>query len=177
MGFLVAGLDMSLTGTGIAAIRKMGKIPEEIGVTTIKSFPRDDSSICHRLISIMERTFFHIPENVNFVAIESTFLSPKFPASAVITVLGMIMRDEMKKRKIKYIDVAPVQLKKFATGSSKAKKSEIMMCVLDLWGHKAEDDNQADAIVLAQIAKALKFPTDTLTKAQCEVIARLRSKK
>jgi len=179
MAKLVIGLDMSLTGTGICMIdqarKKKGK--KEVGFTTIKSQKHADVNVCSRMLQIMEDTFFHFPEKVDLVAIESTFLMAKRPASAVISVLGMLMREELVRRKIKYVDVAPSQLKKFITGSGKAEKEKIMMCVLESWGLKTADNNQADAIVLAKIAMAMKDSKMQLTGAQADVIGKLKGKR
>lgn len=71
--------------------------------------------------------------------------------------------------------VAPVLVKKFATGRAHAEKLDVVNAVKKLWQAAPADDNQADAIVLAQIARALFSPAPAYTRAQAEVLHTLRA--
>ncbi len=52
---------------------------------------------------------------------------------------------------------APTQIKKFATGSGKASKEEMMECCRNATGIIPADDNEADAIWLAKLAVHLMY--------------------
>jgi hypothetical protein len=71
--------------------------------------------------------------------------------------------------------VAPVLVKKFATGNAHAKgKGAIVNAVKLTWNTEVGDDNQADAVVLAQIARALFLgPSHYNKRYQVEVLATL----
>ena len=69
--------------------------------------------------------------------------------------------------------VAPAQLKLFATGVASADKDEILNAVNRTWGTTLTDDNEADAVVLAQIARAAHLRVRCATRKQQEVVARL----
>jgi len=69
--------------------------------------------------------------------------------------------------------VAPSQLKLFATGRGGADKTEVMNAVNQQWGVALTDDNEADAVVLAQIARAVHQRTRCATRKQAEVVAAL----
>ena len=56
------------------------------------------------------------------------------------------------ERKIEYVTVHTGTLKKFATGSGAAKKDNMIMAAERIAGRQVKDDNEADAILLAQYA-------------------------
>jgi crossover junction endodeoxyribonuclease RuvC len=70
--------------------------------------------------------------------------------------------------------VAPATLKKFATGSGKGEKGLIQMSILDRWGEKLSDNNQADAYVVARIAGALHGGITTKLKYEIECLKVIR---
>jgi Holliday junction resolvasome RuvABC endonuclease subunit len=77
--------------------------------------------------------------------------------------------------KVPFAGVAPVQLKKFATGKSGAKKEWIVEAArLRLGLPSTIDDNVADAACLALIARAL-VTSVVKTRAEAEVVHKLRT--
>lgn len=50
------------------------------------------------------------------------------------------------------LQIAPMSVKKFATGKGTAKKQEMLMQIYKRWGIEFNDDNAADAYSLARIA-------------------------
>jgi len=66
--------------------------------------------------------------------------------------------------------VAPSQLKLFAAGWGDADKDEVLNAVNRQWGTALTDDNEADAVVLAQIARAAHQRTRCATRKQAEVV-------
>lgn len=69
--------------------------------------------------------------------------------------------------------VNTMQVKKFATGSSKAAKQEMLLAVYKRWGYETRDDNVADALTLAKIARALCDGDAGLIGAQRDVLTAL----
>ena len=69
--------------------------------------------------------------------------------------------------------VAPLQLKKYVTGKTNAKKDDMKLHVFKRWGFETSDDNVADAYGLARIAQALCEGGDGHTGAQREVLSAL----
>jgi crossover junction endodeoxyribonuclease RuvC len=69
--------------------------------------------------------------------------------------------------------VAPLQLKKFVTGKTTAKKDDMKLHVYKRWGFETSDDNVADAYGLARLAQALCEGGDGHTGAQREVLSAL----
>lgn len=71
---------------------------------------------------------------------------------------------------------APLQLKKFTTGNTRAEKSDMKLHVFKRWGFDVGKDpggNIADAAGLAKIAAALCEGEEGLTQAQREVLTAL----
>lgn len=73
--------------------------------------------------------------------------------------------------------VPPTTLKKFVTGKGNAEKSLMIREVYKRWGFDAADDNQADAVGLLQVGRAVIGELTDLTKPQLEVVAALRKQK
>lgn len=70
--------------------------------------------------------------------------------------------------------VAPTAVKKYATGKgSGVKKNLMLLSVFKRWDVEFNDDNLADAYVLARIAAALDGQQNDLTVFQKEVLAKL----
>lgn len=69
--------------------------------------------------------------------------------------LAWLLRGELYRKGIKYVDVTPSQLKKFATGKGNAKKDAMVLPIHKTWNFENNSDNVRDAYVLAQIAKGL----------------------
>lgn len=69
--------------------------------------------------------------------------------------------------------IEPSRLKKFATGNGAATKEEVLYAVKDLWGVALTDDNEGDAYVLAQIARALVHDTFK-RRSQAEIVHEIR---
>lgn len=71
--------------------------------------------------------------------------------------------------------VAPLQLKQFVTGSTKAEKSDMKLHVFKRWGFDVGTDpggNIADAAGLAALGRALCDGGEGLTQAQQAVLAK-----
>ena len=69
--------------------------------------------------------------------------------------IGWGIRMALYGKGIKYTEVSPPSVKKFATGKGKAKKDEMVLPIYRKWGFEHRSDNVRDAFVLAQIARAI----------------------
>lgn len=93
--------------------------------------------------------------------------------------LAYMVRAELVTDKIPYVVAAANQLKKFCCGSGGSKKApvkkeQVMKDLYKRFGHDVNDNNIADAIVLAYIGMALIGDWEPKISAQGEVVAALR---
>jgi crossover junction endodeoxyribonuclease RuvC len=156
----IVGIDPSLTGTGIAILPSHD-------IYTIKSKQRG----AKRLIEIRD-AIQKIITDASLVVIEN-YAYCRANQAHQIGELGGIIRVLLAESGVKWITVAPAQLKKFATGKGNTKKEHILQQVYKRWGVECRTSDEADAFTLAKIGQALVQGVE-LTKFQEEVIKKLK---
>lgn len=132
MAINVIGLDLSLTGTGIAH-------PDGT-VTTVKTRTGDGD---RRLVHIADAIADAVDQAIDLVVIEDL---PTHAKSAGIT--GMVhgaVRLILHGAEIPYVLVPPATLKAYATGKGNADKTAMAVAALKRAGQEFADDNQCDA--------------------------------
>ena len=87
--------------------------------------------------------------------------------------VGGVIKALLAERRVPYVTVPPVLVKKFATGRAFATK-EMMVRAAAEHGAVVSDDNQADAFFLARIARAWHVGGPT-ARREAEVIRTLRA--
>lgn len=160
----VLGLDASLTGTGYCLIN--GESVKDHG--TIKSKLRG----VERLIDIRAAVgdILESAGKIDLICLEGYSFGSQGRAVFQIGELGGVLRCLMFDNGIKWVEVAPSTLKKFACGKGNVKKDQIALHVYKRWGFTSQDNNVADAYVLARIGQELLEPSGEVTKAQAEVL-------
>ena len=157
-------LDLSLTGTGWA-----GGNPLAFG--TFKFGSVEDPMA--RLFEI-RRLAMEKCQDAELIVIEGPAFAANLPGSQERSGLSYLIQMALWEKNIPVLLPAPVQVKKFATGSGGAKKEMVIKEVFRNWGLDAADNNQADAITLAMIGKCLIGEIQPLNDSQRQVIAALR---
>lgn len=153
------GLDPS-TKTGFVALDESGQVlraKELMGVGDVD--PK-------RMITLIDDVIAHIHKD-DIIVIEGFGFATQ--QGIQLGGIGWGIRMALARRGFKYIEVAPGQLKKFATGKGNTKKENMILPIHKNWGFEHSSDNVRDAYVLAQIGKDLKYP-NALYKYQQEVI-------
>ena len=92
-----------------------------------------------------------LTENVKFVVYERAHHRGG-AATEICTNLTGRVQELCASKGIEYAAVASVTLKKCATGSGKSDKAGVMLAAGKLTGRTIDDDNEADAIMLAAYA-------------------------
>lgn len=142
---MILGLDISLSATGWALIQLNGHL---LAMGTIKSKP---------MVNRFDR-FTHILKNIkavgNFgslslVVIEGYSFN-SFGKVFDIAELSGIIKFELFKSSIKFVEVPPNTLKKFVTGKGNSDKNIMMQKAYKQWGIEFADDNVCDAFCLAR---------------------------
>ena len=171
---MIVGIDFSLTGTGVCAIKD-----GEAECVTIGSKKEDQwFRFPDRVIGIVNDAFEWVhslgdDDARATIAIESPAFLAK--GSGVDRMFGgwWIVIDQIWAIADPLLKVTPAQVKKFATGNGNAKKDEVMLAVARRYPDvPITDNNQSDALVLAAIAAAAVGEpfNGELTKAQREVV-------
>lgn len=159
------GIDASLEGTGLCLINNAGHV---LRAETVSTGLRGVA----RLAAIKNRTDLFVPHDVEFAAMEG------YAYHAVGSVfelgeVGGVLRLLVHERRVTYVDVPPINLKKFATGFTSANKDHMISAAQEA-GARPEDDNQADAYFLARIALACMHRTAVpLKRSQMDIVHRL----
>lgn len=152
------GIDPS-TKTGIVILNQDGEIIDTMEITGKGKDPE-------RMIDLVGDTVENLESN-DLVAIEGFGFASQ--SGFLLGGIGWGMRMQMHLDGVKYIEVAPAALKKFASGKGNTKKDELAVHIFKQWGFESKSDNVRDAFVLAQIARAIRMGT-AITKYQQEVV-------
>lgn len=144
---MFAGLDLSLTGSGITIIDDSGDIVfgEKLHVPQVG---------VERLYFLHEK-FVSILNNysIAFSCIESAAYHETGRLFDIGCWAGVVML-EVFNRGIPLISATPLQLKKYVSGEGKNKgKAVVILDIYKMYGKELRDDNVADAFVLANIAR------------------------
>lgn len=171
VSFTTAGLDLSLTGTGIC--RKRGILTD---FWTIKTKPKDFECDLARLRHIADKVLTALPPPGTCLVVVEDFFTPSNPyqikAAIGLAGLGTIVRMAMYEAGYPFYVVAQNQIKKFCTGTGRVQKSMMLREVYRKWGIEAKDDNQADAVAMAMMAEVihkLRHGTDVSDVLKYEV--------
>jgi len=92
-------------------------------------------------------------ENINIIVFER---AAGFHKNALIVEAELhgVLKLFCEENKIEYRAYSPSEIKKFATGKGNAGKPLMIKCAQDKLGYVGEDDNEADASWLLEMAKS-----------------------
>lgn len=135
----VVGLDLSLTATGIAS-------PD--GTTTVLATKLRG---CERLIDLRDRTR-KACELADLVALEGYSFGSRNSHAHALGELGGVVRVALHVASVRFVEVPPSSLKKYATGKGNAGKEEMLAAAIRRLGYDGHDNNEADALWLRAMA-------------------------
>jgi Holliday junction resolvasome RuvABC endonuclease subunit len=150
---LIIGLDMSLGAFGVCAVNNKQDMAMN---SLIKSKLRG----VERLADIRSQLKILLEQNdIRFAVIESYAYGRNVGRFFEIGELGGVIKHLLFIRKIPFILISPLTLKKWITGSVKGDKSAILLQIYKRYNVELNDNNVGDAFVLAQIGCALNSLT------------------
>lgn len=137
---IVAGLDLSLTSTGVA-------LPD--GPRTISTRVRG----CARLAYLRD-VILELVARADLVAVEGySFGSARFGSQAhALGELGGVVRVALWEARIPYADVPPAVLKRYASGQGNATKGAMLAAAIRRLGYDGSSHDEADALWLRALA-------------------------
>lgn len=155
---IFAGLDVSLTSTGISLL----DADKTYILDSLKTLPKDGSHIerHHKILSALFAHLSWVKTNVSDTAdiygVIEGYAYGKDPklGSQVITLAeigGLVRYVLWRHTKHHLIVVAPSTLKLFATGHGHAKKEQMLLALYKKYGLEFKNNDEADAFALAQL--------------------------
>lgn len=171
----ITGLDLSLRATGWCRLL-VGVVPTPCPMFGTITPPKGMTGLPRMEMitnDILVRRYHN--DNPQLVVLEGFSFGSRGRALFEIAGLGYAVRLAMFQRAIRFVVIPPTVLKKFVTGKGTSKKDRMLLEVFRRWNIDAGNDNEADAVGLAQIGAALLgHPSAPLTAFQQEVIAKLK---
>lgn len=170
---LFLGVDQSLQQPGVAIVAPDGSV---LGTASTKVGEKlRGAERLAQIYQFIARTVAAHKGVVVHAAVEGPSLASVHREFDLGEVSGVVRCAIYLLWTVEPLVVAPAQLKLFATGVSSADKAAVVNAVNQLWGTTLDNDNEADAVVLAQIARAEHQHLRCATRKQAEVIAALRA--
>ena len=165
---LSLGIDLSLTGTGLSVVKDDKLLFSECYKPKNKSGPDRLIEIRHKVSEVIDK---YQPE---LICLEGYSFGSRGRAVFQTGELGGLIRVLLHKTGIKWLEIPPSQVKKFATGAGNCGKDIVLQQVYKRWGMEFKTSDEADAFVLAKIGTILLGYEEKLIKAQEEVIEVLK---
>lgn len=164
MSVKLSGLDLSITAPGVAHTGADGgactHLIKPMGVGDLRL-----TSIRTQILELVERS--------QMVLIEG-YLNKSMSAGITGMVHGAV-REGLIQDDIPYGTLPPASLKKYATGSGGASKTDMALAAYKRGGVEFKDDNQTDAWWLwVALNDYLGTPVFTLPKAQRDALAKIK---
>jgi crossover junction endodeoxyribonuclease RuvC len=188
----ILGIDLSLTGTGLAFLSKSEESPVLLGLPIgsrqkLQTFEFPARHYTGWLINSsnsrhLERwnqilgAVLDCASHANQIVIEGYSFGSNQAYARSIAELGGIVRFHLAKRGFTPLEIPPSTLKKFLTGKGNADKNIVLKEVYRRYHVDLDDDNMADAFGLAKLGEAM-ISTEGLPAFQVEIINALKSPK
>lgn len=139
----IIGVDPSLTALGIATERAQLVIKPPAAVM-VQGYPARMVYLRQQMLSLVVMADLVVIEGIAFMA--------KGQRRAEICGLGYVLRCALHECGIRYVDVPPSSLKRYATANGNANKQAMVAEAVRRLGYDGSDDNEADALWLRQMA-------------------------
>jgi Holliday junction resolvasome RuvABC endonuclease subunit len=139
----VVGLDLSIRKTGIAHA--------DGSVSTFEPTAEGDTNLgLDRLCEVRDHVLGAIPRDIELVMMEGLAFDAHDTSRQLAQLTGII-RAALFDRRVPFIAVAPSTLKKYATGSGRSGKAEVMKQARLRLGYEDTCNDESDALWLRAI--------------------------
>lgn len=143
ISFKVVGIDPS-TCTGVVVLDKAGELVQ----SRVIHFPTAKGMDRVQLIAQAVSSFLD-QYNPTHGVIEGYAFGNRNTLVTLVEI-GTLLRLELHRRGMPWIEVQPTALKKFCTGKGNAKKPDMAKSVKERWGFNSASDDVIDAYSLAR---------------------------
>lgn len=164
----VIGLDLSLNSTGLCVM-------DATTVMTKTITPDKTQPMNMRVNDILKEILAHVDsESVVFI---EDYAYASFPGSSSVTILAEIngvIKHALWSKFIPYHTIPPTTIKKFLTGSGKAKKEDMKLKGYIKYNREFRTSDEVDAYVLAEMGALMcKLRDRTLSMMEDELLCKL----
>lgn len=172
-GAVVAlGIDQSLTGFALSAVDTSDPFNH---ITWVYKSPHRGVQRLSDIRAWLHSRLAYLKDNdhaIHDAAMERGVLaSPSsLPLGELAGLVKLTLWDYLPEGSLPRVplQIAPMSLKKFATGKGNSKKQEVLMQIYKRWGLEFNDDNAADAYTLGRMATGY-----FITKTEQEVLEKI----
>ena len=161
----VSGLDLSMTASGVAHT-----VEGAVCTHVIKPKLTKDQ----RLPEIAHLIGLYVHDS-EFVLVE--MLPPHMKGAGITGMVQGVVRANLQDWGVRYGDIGPSSLKKYATGKGNASKTEMALAALKRGGVEFSNDNECDAWWLWVMANDYRDqPVFPLPQAQRAELSKIEMK-
>lgn len=152
-GGVYAGIDQSMTGTGVVVFDEQANLlGEKLIETKAGDTPMDEVNRIITLFSETHRFIDGLAAGRKVCAVMEDFAFSQANQMAKLGGLGWHFRIMMSRTDWHFGTCSTNILKKFATGKGTCEKDQVMLGVYKRWTFESSDNNVADAYVLGRIS-------------------------
>ncbi|GIP55923.1 hypothetical protein [Paenibacillus vini] len=144
------GIDPS-TKTGLVILDEQGNVWDKKEIHLKNGIYSSSEELHEYGIDIVQS----IPSN-SVICIEGFSYGSKGKGVSTQYGVGFSIRFALADVGLKFIEVTPSQVKKFATGKGNTPKDGMVLPIYRNWGFEDNSDNIRDAFVLAEIARHIR---------------------
>lgn len=193
----VLGIDLSLTGTGLALIGDLASVEYKYGklpLATCHVYYDGANTLVLRLLPEHSNDYYRwnlvreylidlirpvMTNTLPAVVIEGYAYGSPFNREALAELGGIVRWTMRQQYGITPTVVAPTTLKRFLLGSGKGEKELMLKECFKRYHADFNDNNMCDAYVLAKIGEAMQpdFDLSTLPQFQADIINQLKNPK
>ena len=153
----IVAIDPSITATGYAIYDSAKEIRERLNVFTLKSIRRGPAYLAHAA-SVFENAIYAgasvglVVGKADLVIMEGYSFGSRGRAVFQLGELGGVLRMTAFRMNVPVVEIAPGNLKKFATGKGNAGKDQMLATAIRKLPYDGYDHNEADALWLLAMA-------------------------
>lgn len=164
-GLTLAAFDLSLAATGYARYT---------GALDFGTLKPPKGATGHPRLNWIRECVTELAKGAELVIMENLSYGSNDASAQERAGLAYMIRDTFWKREQPFVLIAPTTLKKWVTGKGNAEKNLMLREVWRRFNVDAGNDNEADAVALAFLGRALVGDWEPQIDAQREVLQVVR---
>jgi len=170
----VMGIDPSLTGFAMVVLGDNYYQRKQLKSTSTKWGKTVKGRIARYRYLVGSCLEFAEEHGISQFFIEGYSFGSQGASTVTLGEFGGVLRDRLLWRNNTVVEIAPTQGKKFATRKGNANKIAVVQAVAKTYGIFFEDDNLADAYIMARIGRVIVGGEAVANLDQAGVVNKLK---